>query len=104
MQELFQMLQYLLATNSVDIVVGDFNFDLLKVSENYLLLNYFIKHVQIVNKATHICGSLINHVYIKKTLMGEFPANVTVENICFSAHDAIRIAIEKNNVDFQTIP
>ena len=104
MQELFQMLQYLLATNSIDIVVGDFNFDYLKVSEDYLLLNYFMKHVQIVNKATHIYGSLIDYVYIKKTLMGEFPVNATVENICFSDHDAIRIVIEKNNVNFQTIP
>ena len=44
------MLQYLLATNSVDIVAGNFNFDLLKVSENNLLLNNFMEHVQIVNK------------------------------------------------------
>ena len=36
MQEFFQMLEYLLATNSIDIVAGDFNFDLLKVSENNL--------------------------------------------------------------------
>ena len=31
MQEFFQMLQYLLATYSVDIIAGDFNYDLLKV-------------------------------------------------------------------------
>ena len=34
--------------------------------------------------------------------MEEFSANATVENIYFSDHDAIRIVIEKNNVDFQT--
>ena len=28
MQSFFQMLQYLLATNSTDIIVGDFNYDL----------------------------------------------------------------------------
>ena len=50
MRQRFQMLQYLLATNSVDIVAGNFNFDLLKVSENNLLLNNFMEHVQIVNK------------------------------------------------------
>ena len=28
MQNLFQMLQYLLATHSIDIITGDFNYDL----------------------------------------------------------------------------
>ena len=68
------MLQYLLATNSVDIVVGDVNFDLLKMLENNLLLNHFTEHVQIVNKPTHISATLIDHVYIKKILMEEFSA------------------------------
>ena len=104
MQELFQMLQYLLATNSIDIVAGDFSFDLLKVSENNLFLNHFTEYIQIVNKPTHISGLLIDHVCIKKTLIKEFFADAIVENICFSDHDAIRIVIEKNNVDFQTIP
>ena len=104
MQEFFQMLEYLLATNSIDIVAGDFNFDLLTVSENNLFLNHFTEHVYIVNKPTNISGSLTDHVYIKKTLMEEFFANATVKNIYFSDHDPIRIVIEKNNVDFQTIP
>ena len=68
------MLQYLLATNSVDIVPGDVNFDLLKMLENNLLLNHFTEHVQIVNKPTHISATLIDHVYIKKILMEEFSA------------------------------
>ena len=53
-QEFFQMLQYLLATNSADIVAGDYNVDLLRVSENNLLLNHFMEHVRIVNKPRHI--------------------------------------------------
>ena len=56
------------------------------------------------NKPTHISGSLIAHVYIKKALMGEFFINVTVENIYFSDHDAIRIPIKKNYVDFHANP
>ena len=63
-----------------------------------------MEHVQIVNKPTHISGSLIDHVSIKKTLMEKFFANAAVENIYFSDHDAIRAVIEKNKVDFQTIP
>ena len=55
----FAILQYLLATTSLGVVAGDFNFNLLEVLENNLLLNHFMEHVQIVNKPTHISGSLI---------------------------------------------
>ena len=98
-QEFFQMLQYLPATHSIDIIAGEFNYDLLKMSQNKFS-DIFRNHVQMVNKATHISGSLIHHVYIKKVLMEEFFTNVTFGNIYFSDHVAIRIAIHKNFVDF----
>ena len=65
------MLQYLLATNSIDFIAGDFNYDLLRVSQNKLLDN-FTDHVQLVNKPTLIAGSLIDHFYIKKALWENF--------------------------------
>ena len=37
MVKFFQMLQYLVATYSIYIIAGDFNYDLLKVSENKFL-------------------------------------------------------------------
>ena len=36
--------------------------------------------------------------------MEEFFTNTTVENIYFSDHAAVKIIIEKNAVDFGTIP
>ena len=56
-----------------------------------------------VNKRTHISGSFINYVYIKKTLMEEFSTYVSVKNIYFSDPDALRIVIAKNAVYFQMI-
>ena len=53
-----------------------------------------------VNKSAHILRSLIDHVYIKKAMMEEFFSNVTAGNIYFPDHDAVRIAIYKNYVDF----
>ena len=103
MQSFFQMLQYLLATHSIDILAGDSNYDLSKVSQNKFL-DIFTDHVQMVNKPTHISGSLIGHVYIKKAFMDDFFANVTVEKIYFSDHDAVRIAIHKNYVDIHINP
>ena len=50
MQEFFQMLQYFLATNSRDIVVGDFDY-LLIVSENEIL-NNFTQYPKIISKLT----------------------------------------------------
>ena len=91
------MLQYLVATYSIDIIAGDFNYDLLKVSENKFLYIF-------TDKPTHIFGSLIDHVYIKKSLMEELLFNATVQNIYFSDHDAVRMIIEKNSVDLCTIP
>ena len=77
----------------------DFNYDLLKVTENESL-DISADHLQMVNKPTHIYGSAIDHIYIKKTLMEEFSTNVTVENIYFSDHDALRIVIKTNSVNF----
>ena len=74
------MFQYLPATNSIFVLTGGFNYDLLKVSQNKLL-DISTSHVQMVNKPAHISGSLIDHVYIKKALRQEFFTNVTVENI-----------------------
>ena len=81
----------------------DFNYDLFKVSQNKFL-DIFTDHVQMVNKPTHMSGTLIDHVCIKKAFMEEFFTNVTVENIYFSDNDAVRIAIEKNYIDFHINP
>ena len=64
MQEFFQMLQYLLATNFMDIIAGDFNYDLLKVSQNKFL-DIFTDHAQTVNKRTDISGSLIDRFFFR---------------------------------------
>ena len=94
-QELSQTMQYLLATNSIDIMAGDFDYDLLKVTENKLL--------DIFTDPVRMCGSMIDHVYIKKMVEG-FSADVAVENAYVTDHHAARIIIEKNTVDFHTIP
>ena len=106
MQEFFQILNYLLAANFLDDIAGDFNYDLVKQAENKISDNFteISFHVQIVNKPTHIPGSLIDHVYIEKTLMEEFTTNEIVGNIYFSDHETGRIVVEKNVVDFCSIP
>ena len=53
------MLQYLVATYSIDVITADCY--LLKVSENKFL-DIFTDHVQILNKPTHISGFLPREV------------------------------------------
>ena len=65
MQEVFEMFKYLVAIYPIDILAGNFNYDLLIVLENKLF-DLFTDHVQMVNKPTRISGSLTDHVYIKK--------------------------------------
>ena len=56
MLEFLQMFQYLLATNSIDIIAGDFIYDLLKVSQNKVL-DIFTDLAQMVNKPIHTVKS-----------------------------------------------
>ena len=86
MQKKFQMLQYLPATNSINIIEGDFNYDVLKVSENKLLDN-FTDHVEMVNRQTHISGPLIDHFYIHEKVDGTIFTNTTVKSNFFSDYD-----------------
>ena len=53
-----------------------------------------------VNKPTHLSGSLIDHAFIKKAWMEEFFINGTVEKDYFSD---VRIAIKKYCVDFSYV-
>ena len=70
LDEFCRMLVYLLAANSVDVIKGDCNYDLLKASSNKLL--YHLGYTQVVNKPTHISSSQIDHVYLKSALLDEF--------------------------------
>ena len=94
-----EVLEYLIATNTVDIIAGDFNYDLFKANPDKLM-DFLKNYSQLVREATHISGSLIDHVYVRKNLLEEFNVNVKVQNVYFSDHDAVRIMITKDEVDF----
>ena len=51
----------------------------------------------------HISRFLVDHAYIKKTLMTEFFIIATVESIYFLDSDALRVLIEQKNVNFDTL-
>lgn len=60
-------------------------------------------HRSLINKPTHVSGSLIDYIYIKKALMEKFFTNAPVQNIYFSYRDTVRTVDEKSFLDFHTI-
>lgn len=98
MHKFSQLMQYFQVAISIDVIAGDFKYDILKVSKKDS------NHFKVVNKLTQILGWLTDRLYIKKNLMGELSTNVTMKIIYFSDRDGVRILIEKNVVDFHTIP
>ena len=59
------------------------------------IIDIFTNHVQMVKKPTLIFGSLIDHVYI---------INTTVGNIYFSDRDTAQIVIDYSNFVSEIVP
>ena len=90
-------LHYMIDAKGPDIIIGDFNIDAYQESRlSHLLADYS----QFVDSPTHIAGSTLDHVYVKNGLQENNDIKVSVLNIYFSDHDAVRVQISKNQIDF----
>ena len=49
--------------------------------------------IQVIKELTHLSGSLIDHVYIDKDLLGNVNAEVKNFDVYFSDHDVIQISL-----------
>ena len=99
LEQFCEILEYLLVSNSFDVIAGDFSYDLSKVSINKIL-DHLKDYVHVENEVTHVSGSLIDHVYIKNTLLKDFAVNVKIQNMYFPDLDAVRIVLNNDKVDF----
>ena len=98
-QTLMKFYDYLycfIEANKVDIIVGDFNVDACSKSR---LLEILSEYVQLVEFPTHIAGSTLDHVYVKKSLLEDFEVKIVVLNTYFFDHDTVRVEISKNCID-----
>ena len=77
--------------DNVHIIIGDFNVDFFKTDSDYLR-NFLNNYRMIVEKSTHIPGSLINHIYKQKDFYENYHTL-----FFFSDHDAIMINISVND-------
>lgn len=58
MQHFFQILQYILGANTIDIIAGDLNYNILQILENKHK-GIFTDNFQMANKPSDISGCLI---------------------------------------------
>ena len=92
----YDYLYYFIEEKEVDIIVGDFNIDACSKSRLRQILS---EYVQLVGFPTHIAGSTLDHVYVKKSFLEDYKVEIVVLNI-FSDHDAVRVKISNKDIDF----
>ena len=83
-------LQGFIASNAMDIVLGDFNINAFQ--ENGRLKNVLSSYNQIVAASTHNSGSLLDHVYKYQEFSKELNMQSAI-NIYFSDHDAVKFRL-----------
>jgi len=87
--ELFlSTLNNMLDEHSIDILVGNFNIDALSNEQN-IMLSMRDYYKLIVDRPTHLSGGLLDHVYIKKSLMYNKTFYTLIQNVFFPDHDAV---------------
>ena len=80
------------ADDIIHIILGDFNVN--GFSENNYIDEFLSDYELVVNEPTHISGSLIDHVYVRKEVLDVADVSVLVKNVYFSDHDAIKIRLK----------
>ena len=77
----------------IDITFGDFKLNMFNDSDD-ALKNILSSFELVINEATHISGSLIDHVYISKSFLQKIHLeNVIFSDASFSDHEAVKFRI-----------
>ena len=75
---------------SLNFIIRDFNLDALN-EEIYVTLCNILSNFRLVsNTSSHLNGTHIDHVYVRKTF-SEYDLTVSMVNVYFSDHDALKI-------------
>ena len=83
-REFSELVHYLSISHEPDLILGDFN---MKPTEQ------FLEHYQQqVRDATHIAGSILDHVYLGAKLQN-INSYTSVNSVFFSDHEMIRVSI-----------
>jgi len=88
----YETLQYLLTTFEVDFVMGDFN-----MKPNAELSTVLSSYKLLVTGPTQLCGSTLDHIYVKKSLFCNFKVDVTIKSVFFTDHELVQMIISEKS-------
>ena len=89
--DFYDQLQNLVNSNNINILLGDFNVDYFAAKD--ILDEVLSDYVMVVTEPTHIDGSLLDHIYLKKGWFHEYDVLSLVKSIFFTDHDIVKIKI-----------
>ena len=96
MTDLIEKLDDIIDDHKTTIVGGDMNICILSSPHNYLTKGMQDRGFrQLVNKATHIDGGLIDHVYVRKVKNCPYSWNIEDFPKYYSDHDSIGLTLWK---------
>ena len=86
-------------SENADIILGDFN---INAFNDCKLADALSDYQQIVTEPTHLQGSLLDLVFIKKSILTNYQCESIVKCVFYSDHDVVKVKLQKrnNNVDF----
>ena len=92
----YDYLYYLAEAKEVVFVVDHFNIDACSKSRLQQILS---EYIQLVEFPTHIAGSTLCHVYVKKSFFEDYEVEIVLK-MYFSDHDTARVNISKKDICF----
>ena len=84
---------------NIHIILGDFNINAFEENKNKKLKEVLINYNQILEEPTHISGSLIDQVYIKKIFQDQIDIHTTIKNTHAEIHDAVKITLKRKFIE-----
>ena len=91
-------LSQLLLCYDIDVIIGDFNINGLGTCDN--LMNVLCNYKLLTPTATHLSGSLLDYIFIKKQILNEnFNVDIIVHPVHFSDHDAVKLLWDSRNTE-----
>ena len=96
MNQLIEKLEDMIDDKKTTIVGGDLNICLMSSPHNYVTKKMQDRGFkQLVNKATHIEGGLIDHVYVRTVKDSQYSWNIEDFPKYYSDHDSIGLTLWK---------
>ena len=92
----FSNLDLLNNSSEKNIVIRDFNLDALDPRLFEKITNTLSKFCLVSSNSTHLNGSLIVQVYVRKAFLDVSYVNVIDFSVSFSDHDAVQVVFQPN--------